>query len=249
MYGDFAAVYDRLMDDVDYVSWAAYYVRLMEIYGKHPRYVAECACGTGSLTVRFARAGFTVTGLDLSQSMLEAAQEKARRAGVQAQFARQDMRSLTLGRRVDAVLATCDGVNYLTTLRDVSAFFSAAYRALRPGGGLFFDISSAYKLKQVLANAFYGEEREDIAYLWQNRLDEATQTVDMDLTFFVREADGRYRRFEERHRQRAHTQDEIAQALYRAGFEDVRVFGDRDFNPPAQDCQRIHFAAKKPQDE
>ncbi|WP_102410424.1 methyltransferase domain-containing protein [Beduinella massiliensis] len=246
MYDDFAGVYDLLMDDVDYAAWADYYAKLMEIYGKRPRRVAECACGTGSLTVPLARMGYEMTGLDLSAGMLRAAGEKARRAGVRAQFVRQDMRALTLGRRADAVLATCDGVNYLTDLEGVRAFFRAAFLSLCPGGGLFFDISSRYKLSQVLGDAFYGEERESVCYLWQNRWQEARQTVEMDLTFFVREADGRYRRFHELHRQRAHAREEIEGLLLEAGFEDVRAYGDKTFDPPAQRAQRIHFAAKKP---
>ena len=126
MYGEFAQVYDRLMDDVDYDAWAAHYAHLMGLCARPVRRVAECACGTGSLTVRLARMGYEMTGLDLSQAMLERAAEKARHAGVRVTLARQDMRGLTLGRRVDAVLCTCDGVNYLTGEGDAAAFFRAA---------------------------------------------------------------------------------------------------------------------------
>ena len=97
---------------------------------------AECACGTGSLTVRLAQSGMAMTGVDLSAAMLRQAEKKARDYGVEAAFVRQDMKKLTLPRRVGAVLATCDGVNYLTTPEDVRAFFSAAYRNLLPGGAL-----------------------------------------------------------------------------------------------------------------
>ena len=51
--------------------------------------------------------------------------------------------------------------------------------ALRPGGGLFFDVSTAHKLRDVLGNAFFGEERDDVCYLWQNRYDGAARTVEM----------------------------------------------------------------------
>ena len=35
MYAAFASVYDRLMADVDYTAWAAFYHALMERYGPH----------------------------------------------------------------------------------------------------------------------------------------------------------------------------------------------------------------------
>ena len=72
-YRGFAAVYDLLMDDFDYPSWAAYYLALLRRAGVEPRSLCDCACGTGSLTVEFAGSGMRVTGVDLSQEMLEAA--------------------------------------------------------------------------------------------------------------------------------------------------------------------------------
>lgn len=246
MYDDFAGVYDTLMDDYDYDAWCGHYLELMQLNGKTPLRIAECACGTGSLSVRFAREGLCVTGIDLSNAMLRRAEEKARRWGVQASFVRQDMKKLQLTRRVDAVLATCDGVNYLTEEKDVKAFFATAYAALKPGGMLCFDCSSRHKLETVMGDAFFGEERDGIAVLWQNQLNRSSHVLEMDVTFFVREEDGRYRRFREQHHQRAHSQKEIVQWLNESGFEHVDVFGDMRMDAPREDDLRIHYAARKP---
>ena len=250
MYDDFAGVYDTLMDDYDYDAWSEYYLSLIRgALGALPARAAECACGTGSLTVRFAKAGLSIAGVDLSAAMLRRAEEKARLWGVNAAFVRQDMRRLTLPRRVGAVLATCDGVNYLTTPQDVRAFFSAAYAQLLPGGVLCFDCSSRHKLEDEMGDAFFGEERDGIATLWQNTLNRQTHVLTMDVTFFVREADGRYRRFREQHRQRAHSQQEIAGWLAEAGFEDIRAYGGMRTDAPAQGDTRIHYTARRPKEE
>lgn len=250
MYDDFAGIYDTLMDDYDYDAWSEYYLTLIRnALGEFPARAAECACGTGSLTVRFAKAGLNVAGVDLSASMLRRAEEKARKWGVEAAFVRQDMKMLTLPRRVGAVLCTCDGVNYLTTLEDVERFLKRAYEQLLPGGILCFDCSSRHKLEKVMGNAFFGEERDGLAMLWQNTLNDDTHVLTMDVTFFVREEDGRYRRFREEHRQRAHSEQEIIRLLEKTGFEDVRTYGEMRFDSPKDTDIRIHYTARKPKEE
>ena len=244
-YESFATVYDSLMDDVDYDAWADYYLALLARAGVQPKKLCDCACGTGSMSVRFAGRGMRVTGVDLSGEMLELAQKKARLNGVQVMFVRQDMRLLALPRPVDALVCACDGVNYLTDDASLNAFFEKARAALRPGGVLAFDISSAYKLEKVLGNSFFGEERDDVAYLWSNRFDVHSAAVTMDLTFFVREPDDRYRRFSEVHVQKAHDPAHLRALLEANGFSEVACYGDRTFDAPAPDTQRIHFTAKR----
>jgi len=247
MYEDFAGVYDALMDDYDYDAWAQHYLEMMRsAEGELPARAVECACGTGSLTVRIAQQGVSVVGVDLSKSMLRRAEEKARKWGVQAAFVCQDMKRLQLPRRVGAVLATCDGVNYLTRPEDVKAFFAAAYAQLIPGGKLCFDCSSRHKLETVMGNAFFGEERDGIATLWQNRLNVETHVLTMDVTFFVREEDGRYRRIREEHRQRAHSEEEILSWLAEAGFVNAESYGEMRDDAPKADDMRIHYIAEKP---
>ena len=247
MYEDFASVYDTLMDDYDYDAWSAHYLALlMQDADTPPARAAECACGTGSLTVRFAKSGIAMTGVDSSAAMLRRAEEKARRWGVEAAFVRQDMRRLALTRRVDAVLCTCDGVNYLTAPQDVLAFFRAAHAQLKPGGTLCFDVSSRHKLEDVMGDSFFGEERDGLATLWQNRLSRETHVLTMDVTFFVREEDGRYRRFRETHRQRAHSERELLAWLEQTGFEAARAYGGMAMDAPKPEDTRIHFTARKP---
>ena len=247
MYEDFASVYDALMDDYDYDAWAQHYLNLMrDAEGNLPARAAECACGTGSLTVRLAGHSINIVGVDLSRSMLRHAEEKARQWGVEAAFVCQDMKKLQLPRRVGAILATCDGVNYLTRPEDVQAFFSAAYAQLIPGGKLCFDCSSRHKLQEVMGDGFFGEERDGVATLWQNRYNQDTNVITMDVTFFVREEDGRYRRFREEHRQRAHSEQEILSWLEEAGFERIHSYGEMREDAPRVEDMRIHYVAEKP---
>lgn len=240
-YRGFAGIYDLLMDDFDYPAWADYYMQLLAEVGVQPKAICECACGTGALTMHFAKKGMRVTGVDISREMLELAAEKARENGVMVQFVCQDMAKLQLPKPVDAIICGCDGVNYLTSDKRVCAFFEAAHAAIRPGGAFAFDISSAHKLRNVLGNNFFGEERDEAAYIWQNSLD--GDIVNMDLTFFICEEDDLYRRVTETHRQRAHEIENLVSLLKETGFTGIKVYGDRTFAAPAEEEMRIHFCA------
>ena len=245
MYQAFAELYDELMNDVDYEGWADHYTRLLSIYGVREGKICECACGTGGLTIPLFRRGFQVTGADVSQEMLWQAAQKSRKQGASIPFVRQDMRALNLHRPMDAVLATCDGVTYLLTEEDLLSFFRAAYRSVRAGGAFVFDVSTPHKLKDILCSGLFGEDREEITYIWQNTWHEKRQTVELDLTFFVREEDGKYRRIDERQHQRAWDQQTLKETLWHAGFRAVSLYGDYTMNAATDENQRWHVAATR----
>ena len=96
-----------------------------------------------------------------------------------------------------------------------------------------------------MGDAFFGEERDGAAVLWQNKLNREEHLLSMDVTFFAREEDGRYRRFREQHHQRAHSAEELTMWLQAAGFEDVRIYGEMRMDAPKPEDLRIHIAAKK----
>lgn len=181
--------------------------------------------------------------------MLWIAAQKARKAGMGIPFVRQDMRKLKLHRPMDAVLATCDGVNYLLKDKDVLDFFYSAYEALRPGGVLAFDVSTPWKLRNQLGDQMICDDSERITYLWQNRFSQKNQTVDMHLCIFVRQDDGSYRRIDEEQTQRAHTLETLNTLLIQAGFGHVAAFGGNRKDVPRENDTRWHIAAVKQVEE
>lgn len=241
-YGKFAEVYDLLMKDAGYDEWAEYAA------GFIPRgsSVLECACGTGEISLRLARMGYSVTASDISEDMLRVAAEKQRERGVPAnrlRFVRMDMRRLCLNKKADCVIACCDGVNYLTSREAVKDFFSSAHEALKPGGLLLFDVSSRYKLSKVLGGNCFAENGKDLSYLWRNVYDDETKLLEMELSFFVRKG-ALYERFDETHIQRAHSVRELSAWLSETGF-DHSVFGFGTREEPKPEDERIQFTARK----
>jgi len=89
-YETFAFVYDEVMDSSLYKKWLDFSCRHL---GKRKQ-LLELACGTGALAVEFAKAGFDVTGLDLSEEMLMIASQRAEKEEAAVQFVAGDMLDL-----------------------------------------------------------------------------------------------------------------------------------------------------------
>ncbi len=246
MYTDFAAIYDLLMQDVDYSAWAAHLLRLLRLKGIGPGSpVCECACGTGSLTIPLRKAGLRMTGTDLSADMLECAMRKAREEGCFIPFIRQDMTRLSLPRKADAILCTCDGINYLKP-GQVPLFLDAAFRNLKPGGVLLFDLSTPWKLRTLLGDSTLTRREDAFTYLWDNAWDEKQQCVHMNVTVFLPEPDQRYRRVDEAQVQYAHDRPFLKESLLQSGFTSVRFFGKFRMSPPREKDDRWHILAVRP---
>ena len=86
MYQEFAAVYDRFMDDFDYPAWADYYLEILKRQGYGGGEICECGCGTGSLSIELLKRGVKLISSDISEDMLRIASDKARRSGVRARL-------------------------------------------------------------------------------------------------------------------------------------------------------------------
>ncbi len=261
-YGNFAYVYDQLMDDVDYEEWVKYIESLIEKSGANVKNILELACGTGNITIPLAKKGYDIAGIDISEDMLGLALEKSETMGVPLVLLEQDMVELDFDLYdLDCVLCACDGFNYVTSLDDLDKVFAKIYDLLKPGGIFVFDISSYYKLSQVLGNNFMGESREDISYMWTNYYDEANQLLEMNLDFFLKleseggeavyleeglqEDDNLYERYREVHLQRAHREEEIVDILKKLGFARIDSYGDFGMDRPSDQSERIFFTAVK----
>ena len=246
-YEALARAYDQLITPQEREQWLRDVPqRLAEAGVTPPMRVLDLACGTGQLALCLAQAGYRVMGVDLSPQMLDQAAKNAQRQGGFLPLVQQDMRRLDLHHEVEAVLCVCDGLNYMTTPEDLRQALGSVCRVLRPGGLFLFDVSTREKL-QAMDGEFYGEEEENVAYLWENRFDQASQCLTMDITFFfqVDAARDLFRRQRELHVQRGHSREELEAALTAAGFAVQTVEEAFTRHSPAPGCQRIQITARK----
>ncbi len=250
IYASFALIYDRLMQDIPYQGWVRYLDTLFGKLGINPRHILDLGCGTGNVTIPLAEKGYQMTGLDLSSEMLSLAEQKARAKGLPIQWLLQDMRKMELGAaRFDLVISMTDSLNYLSGENELSEVFRSVRQYLNPGGWFVFDLNSLYKISNVFGDNVFTLLEDDIAYIWENSYDPEKHTCTMDLTFFVREKDGRYRRFSEQHRETGYTDVEVKKILNKAGFQVAAVYAENSFDTPGETTERIYFAARSTTDD
>lgn len=249
-YEILAAMYDALMDDVDYEAWADYIDRMLQKHGGPGKRLLDLGCGTGCISIPLAQRGYQVTGVDISEEMLAAAREKSRALQLDIDWRKQDLTSLQLfdeaGNEMvfDAAIATFDVFNHLTEPEDLQMLFHTLNPLLTDEGVLLFDVQTPYKLREYLGNHIFTLHRDDVEYMWENHFDEETQICTMNITFFLRQANGLYRRETMIQEERVYDLDLLRLWLKYSDFETAGVYEELSENDVKPEAHRAVFIAK-----
>lgn len=236
-YAALGGWFEYLNADCDYFTWSQYLLNKIKNAGDY-RSGIDVGCGNGYFTRALNKAGYKVDGVDISPAMLSVAKQKAAKEGVRCEFLVGDITKLKVCAKVDFCVAVNDCINYVPKNKLKSAF-ARIYAATNANGAFFFDVSSENKIRNIIGENLFGEDRDELSYLWFNRQTE--DGVVMELTFFVKGENGLYERFDETHIQFAHTEEEIRAALAEAGFARIESEGHLGGSKD----ERIQFAAYK----
>lgn len=240
-FSEFAYVYDELNVNYDKETIISRMKALL--CGK--RDIVDLCCGTGDVAIALYKAGFKVTGIDISEDMLNVATEKAMEQGARIQFICEDARDFAVMKKADAVYSLTDGMNYLLGDKDLKKAFESVYNALNTDGLFIFDVSTAYKFENQLKDKTYTFDFDDEFVVWQSEYDPQSSICTMTITGFMRERKDLYSRFDEEHKQRAYSHGEIVNMLEGSGFElcgAYDAYSEELFNDKSE---RILYVAKK----
>ena len=237
-YAYLAKWFEYLNDDCGYEGWSQYLIDKLSRFSCG--FGFDVGCGGGWFTRAFQKHGYQMTGMDISSEMLDFAQETAFKEGIRSEYILGDITKTKLPARFDFVTAINDCVNYIPKNKLCNAFKNVR-GALKKGGVFLFDISSMRKFREKIANTVSADDRDEITYLSFNREEE--DGVTMDVTLFVKRADGAFERLDETHRQYSYTEEEISSALENGGFEILEIEGHLGEDTVKSD--RLTFFARK----
>lgn len=238
-YSVLSRYYENLASEDGYEEWGKRVLKLAEKYAKGKK-CADLACGSGYFTRVLKKAGFDVFGCDISSEMLTEAERKSAEENLYIEYRKQDLTAFRSFEKLDLVTVINDGFNYLDGEK-LKRALKAISKNLKPGGALLFDVSSEYKIRNVLANNVFAEDFDDFTLLWFNEL--TGNKLTMSLTFFIKDGE-KYVRKDETHVQYAHSVGFIENALKEARLTPVEIFGATEGCVSETD-ERINFAAIK----
>jgi len=212
--------------------------------------VCELACGTGRVLLPLARAGIEVTGLDVSQAMLDVLQTKLDKEPpeVQARVALKcaDMRDYRFSQKFKLVFCAFNSYLHLMTTDDQLTCLASVREYLADDGLLCISVFAPFH--DLLARKTETDEQlcadNTIARYFTTR-NQAEQTMELAIAIEATDAGGLVHRHTSKFTMSWIHNREMHLLLRLAGFEVVAVYGGYDKRPYDYVSGRQIFIEKK----
>jgi SAM-dependent methyltransferase len=201
--------------------------------------VLDVPCGSGRHALEMASRGYAVTGVDLSEEQIERARSASRKAGLEIDWRRADMRDLPRGEAFDAAWCLGNSFGYVEPQGNRD-FLRAIAGALKPGARFVMDTGAA--AESVLPGF---REREwmqvgEILFLEENRY-HAAESCKETIYTFARGGESRTRSG----LQWVFTTREILAMFDEAGLEVLETFSSIDGAPFEAGCPVLILVARR----
>ena len=205
-----------------------------------PSDVLDLCCGPGRHSVRLARDGHRVTGVDISAYNLEVAAERAAEFGVDVAWSEADMRETGLGESSqDAVINLFTAFGFFDDAENQRVLEEVA-RVLQPGGRLLVDLVNRDSLMGRFRPRMWGERHNGALLFQEHAFDSATgrQTTRWN----VIKADGE--RISQSFTVRIYTLQELEVRMAQAGLRVEEAWGGLDGSELNMDSHHLVVLAR-----
>jgi len=134
---EYSKYYNLLYADKNYKDEANYICNLIDKNSTiEVNDILNLGCGTGNHDLYLSVKGYKITGIDLSENMINIAKS---RNIANSDFLVSDIRTLNLEKQFDCIISLFHVASYQTTNQDLEQYFETAYKHLKPNGIFIFD--------------------------------------------------------------------------------------------------------------
>jgi SAM-dependent methyltransferase len=228
VFEQYSAYYDRIYRDKNYREECAFLKDVFNTWGKRKiNTVLDLGCGTGSHAILLAGMGYAVTGIDLSEKMLQIARKKSGELKQKIEFLQGDIRHIDAPGKYDAVIAMFNVMGYLTTNEDIDNALASIHRHLNPGGLFVWDawFGPAVLNEKPGEREKLLEQRRDGSIKRYARpvLDVLNQTVEVNYTVSEVKDNREIKQVKESHLVRFFFNQEILYFMEKNGFQTLKI--------------------------
>ncbi len=235
-----APFYDLLMASVPYRQWVAYVEAILQQRGVRPRLVVDLACGTGRVGAELRHRGYDVIGVDLSPAMAKSAHQHRRLPTVVQDAAQLGLRANAF----DLVVCLFDSLNYILEPERLGRAFAGVCHCLKPGAYFVFDLNTIRALRIGLFNQSNLRAQQPLQYKWEASWDPALRICTVRMWFRYAEG-GTVSEFEEVHRQKGYTEEEVCELLEAARLRVDALYNAYTFRQVSRWSTRAFYVAQK----
>ncbi len=185
--------------------------------------IIDVGCGTGRHSIELSKRGYGITGIDLSESQLARAKEKAKQLNLRIDFQQHDARNLPFDGEFDAAIMLCEGAFPLMETDEMNfEILRNVTRALKDTGKLIFTtLNGLFPLYHSVEKFCESAGGEGNATYRSNTFDLMTFR-DHNTTVFE---DDTGNRKELKCNERYYVPSEITWLLKTLGYKKIDIFG------------------------
>jgi SAM-dependent methyltransferase len=220
--------------------------------------ILELGCGTGRITMELADAGKRITGLDLSERMLERAVKKRaalnKEARERVHLVQGDMTRFDLGEKFRLVIIPFRPFQHLLEVRQQIDCLVCVGKHLAPGGRLILDVFQTdaermhdpVHMREILVTDYKTTDGRQVRISERvAAFHRAEQRNDVEMIFSVKHRDGRQERLVFAWPLRYYFRYEVEHLLSRCGFQVATEYGNFDRTPILDDSPEMIFVAER----
>ena len=227
VFNEYARYYDLFYRDKDYYGEAEYVHGLIQSHAPAARSLLNLGCGSGAHDRFLVDLNYTVTGVDLSDTMLTIAQQRAAGNDV-FDYHHGDIRSIRLNMSFDAVISLFHVMSYQVTNEDVISSFTTARSHLNTGGLFIFDCWYGPAVLTDLPGMRLKEienEHFRVVRIAQPTMRPNDNLVEVEYRFFIQENMVSNHELRERHVMRYFFPPELKLICHHTHFSLINSFG------------------------
>jgi len=187
--------------------------------------ILDVGCGTGRHAIELTKRGYNVTGIDLSESQLKRAKEKAKAENLIIDFQRQDARNLPFDGEFDVAIMLCEGGFSLMETDEMNFdILKNVTKSLKPQAKLIFTTLNGLFPLYHSVDDFHASAVEEGNSICKNNTFDLMTFRGHDIVEFE-DDDGNKNTLE--CNERYYVPSEITWLLKSLGYKTIDIFGAR----------------------